>query len=290
MELTKLAINQNALWPVDSGRVKDIEKGFSRSGPLDTISFRWCNYLLGNHLDAVCLETIQGGFQLFFQKECMISYVGSDINLFLNDNKVLPNRSFFVPLGSTLISKGAIKGQFVSYLGVKDGFKASKYKNSVCLPYREKPYIEHYDTDILYSSSNRDFNKKIPYYFEDFTSNLYYYPNHDFEIEQEITIAKTNQIDRICLKTNMINSIKISHDQKASEPVTKGTIQIPNNHELNILLADSQTVGGYNSLGCLTLDSIKNLLQAPINNEFTLQPISNDLSFKKSRGPFDFLL
>ena len=104
--------------------------GVPPSGPMDSVSFRLANQLLGNASDAAALEITLNGPSLLFHRGTAIAITGATINASL-DGKALPMyQTIAVAAGQTL-QLGRIEGAGArSYLAVAGGWQCPDYLGS----------------------------------------------------------------------------------------------------------------------------------------------------------------
>jgi urea carboxylase len=112
------------------GRVGYWHVGVPPSGPMDALSFRLANRIVGNNEDAAALEMTTMGPRLRFDAEATIALTGADMGATLN-NVVVPRcRPVTVSPGDVL-KLGAIKdGGARSYLAIAGGIDAPEYLGS----------------------------------------------------------------------------------------------------------------------------------------------------------------
>lgn len=111
------------------GRLGLWHVGVPPSGPMDAVSFRNANRLLGNAPDTAALELTMTGPTLRFLSAARVALTGARMTLHLDDLRV-EGPTIDVPAGSTL-RIGAIEGPGQrSYLAVAGGFDAAEVLGS----------------------------------------------------------------------------------------------------------------------------------------------------------------
>jgi urea carboxylase len=114
-------------WP---GRLGHWEVGVPPSGPMDALSFRLANRLLGNDASAAGLELTVTGPTLRFAVPAIIVLTGAKLHATLDGQPLRWWRPVTVPAGGVL-KLGAIEGRGLrSYLCVKGGFDIPEYLGS----------------------------------------------------------------------------------------------------------------------------------------------------------------
>ncbi len=114
-------------WP---GRVGYWDVGVPPSGPMDALSFRLANRLLGNPEGAPGLECTAVGPTLKFRAAATVVLTGADMGATLDGVPVARFRPVHVPAGGTL-ALGAVAGPgHRAYLAVRGGLDVPEYLGS----------------------------------------------------------------------------------------------------------------------------------------------------------------
>jgi urea carboxylase len=95
--------------------------GVPESGPLDSVSFRLANILVGNHENTEALEITLMGPELLFNIPAVIAVTGGKIACTINGESVDTNTTLIVPANAT-VKLGVVSSGCRSYLAVKGGF------------------------------------------------------------------------------------------------------------------------------------------------------------------------
>ncbi|MGK2740900.1 urea carboxylase [Tepidicaulis sp. LMO-SS28] len=112
------------------GRIGYWHVGVPPSGPMDDLSFRWANRLVGNGNEAAALELTMTGPTLQFHKETVIALTGAAMDASLDGKPVPYWEAVRVSAGATL-TLGAISGAGQrTYLAVRHGFEAAAFLGS----------------------------------------------------------------------------------------------------------------------------------------------------------------
>lgn len=112
------------------GRVGYWEVGVPPSGPMDTLSFRLGNRLLGNDENAAGLEITANGPRIQFYTTCTVVLTGAPMVAHLDDAPVDFYKPFEVPAGA-ILDIGKTTGAGVrSYLSVAGGIDVPQYLGS----------------------------------------------------------------------------------------------------------------------------------------------------------------
>jgi antagonist of KipI len=262
----------------DLGRYGFQKYGVIISGAMDAISLRIANLLVGNEEGEAAIEVTLMGTSLSFEEDLFISITGGDISPVIDGAAVPLWRPVFVKKGSVLQFKSSKSG-CRAYVAVSGGFTIPEVMNSKStylrgeiggyngralqagdtlscnpLPQNTRPLFQYlkskctrsfYATTWYVNSEHFIHSKQASTIrvirgaeFERFTkvSQLQF-----FEQEFQITPKSDRMGYRI---SGPIIELKESFDL-ISEAVTHGTIQVPQDGNPIILLADRQTTGGY---------------------------------------------
>ena len=112
------------------GRIGYWDVGVPPSGPMDSLSFRLANRLVGNPDTAAALEITVNGPTLRFNTAAVLALVGADMPATLDGAPVAPGRAFGVSPGQTL-RVGSVSGAGLrAYLAVRHGFDVPDYLGS----------------------------------------------------------------------------------------------------------------------------------------------------------------
>jgi len=104
--------------------------GVPPSGPMDSLSFRLANRLVGNPVDRAALEITMMGPTLAFNTDAIVALSGATIDASVRDRIVKMNEPFVVRGGETL-RLGRVSGAGArSYLAIAGGFDVPEYLGS----------------------------------------------------------------------------------------------------------------------------------------------------------------
>ncbi|MFT6260952.1 MAG: urea carboxylase [Bermanella sp.] len=112
------------------GRQHHWNVGVPPSGPMDALSFRLANQLLGNNEQAAALEITLNGPTLKFNTRCHVAIVGADFNTTL-DGKPVPMNQVIEVVANQVLSIGKVTEQGARcYLAVSGGIQCPEYLGS----------------------------------------------------------------------------------------------------------------------------------------------------------------
>lgn len=112
------------------GRIGYWNVGIPPSGPMDGLSFRMANRLVGNSDTDAGLEMTLMGPKIKFTRDAMVAFTGAEMAATLNDRAIPWWQSIYVEKGS-VVDIGALSGEGCrSYMAVKGGFDVPEYLGS----------------------------------------------------------------------------------------------------------------------------------------------------------------
>ena len=253
----------------DLGRTGYKRYGIISSGSMDQIAHRIANMLVLNEEDVEAIEITMKGPVIQFQNDAVIAITGGQLSPAINEEKVEMYRPVLVREGDVL-SFGRAKGGIRSYLAVHGGFSVERvmqssstylragiggYKGRALqkgdvLPLKKTISIEEWDKPIKWSAKRFSHSQdRMPktirvikgLQYDAFTEDS----QRSFE-EKEYTVMPDS--DRMGYRLDGENLSLKEQREFISEAVSFGTIQVPADGQPIILMADSQTLGGYAKL------------------------------------------
>lgn len=268
---------------VDRGRVQQQALGLTQSGPMDEYAYLWANKLLGNDLNAACIEITLGKFSLIALQRCQLAITGANFNAHLNQRKLANWETISLIKGDQLVFDGPQMRGARAYLAVKGGFDCPKPFNSVCTVKREslggykqgealqlgdKLKSAHQQAQIqtvnisVYPELVRVYDNKttiqcrfIP------TSQWSLFSSQDQQNFVNQTYRISSQSDRMGVRLEG-QQLKPYNDGIISEGIALGAIQVPPDGQPIVLMRDRQTIGGYPKLGTVLSTDIEKIGQA----------------------------
>ncbi|MCO4795372.1 MAG: hypothetical protein KC493_16755 [Bacteriovoracaceae bacterium] len=278
----------------DLGRKQAREQGFSKAGPLDDLSHRWANYLLGNPSSTPVLEIILGGLEFELTENAHLSITGADLDFQTAKGTPLPpGKTYFLSKGTIVISKGPRTGQ-VAYISVEGGFKRPSYLQSVSLPRRERPIFPRINETVFeFEECNRCGSKMIPEQFrfvERRFQRVPYFPTYQSEFfkDGDIELQKENKFDRMGAYLSS-SGLHYKGEVLPSEPIAIGSLQVVNPKKVIALFNDCQTIGGYPKVGVLSIVGKSILVQMRPGTKFLLEKTSPEQAFQNYWSNLAFL-
>jgi biotin-dependent carboxylase-like uncharacterized protein len=257
----------------DSGRFGYQKFGMPTAGAMDKYSYKIANLLVDNKEDEAVLEYTLKGPKLKFGNDAIIAITGAESIVKVNGEKIKMWQSHYIEKDSILeilpAQKGLrgyvafksgfdlpkIMGSKSTYLrGNLGGYEGRKLKNGDILKINKKLSRKNYVFKSLDKKHRPDFSqKKIRVILgpqdDCFTQNgISKFFNSEFKI--------STQADRMGYR---LEGPEIEHKNGAdiiSEGIAEGSIKVAGNGKPIIMLADSQTTGGYTKIGTVITTDI----------------------------------
>ncbi len=280
LEVTKA--NFLALF-IDRGRTQQQSMGLTQSGPMDEYAFLWANKLLGNELNAACIEISFGKFSLKARQRCQVAITGANLKVQLNQQALQNWETIGLKVGDELVFDSPQMQGTRAYLAIKGGFECPKPFNSACTVKRENlggfdrggalkvgdklssciPQAQHQMVNIsVYPDLIRSYNNQ-----ETITCRfipacqwpLFSCQEQQRFLQQEYRISSESDRMGFRLQGEKINTFS---EGIISEGIALGAIQIPPDGQPIVLMRDRQTIGGYPKLGVVLSTDIEKIGQA----------------------------
>jgi allophanate hydrolase subunit 2 len=122
---------------LDRGRIQQQSLGLTQSGPMDEYAFLWANKLLGNDLNAACIEITFGKFSVKALQRCQLAITGANFNSRLNQDDLTNWGTISLLQGDELVFDGPKMNGTRAYLAIKGGFDCPRPFHSACTVQRE---------------------------------------------------------------------------------------------------------------------------------------------------------
>ena len=273
--------------------------GIPLSGPMDKRAFIAANLLLGNNENSTSLEITLQGLKLETLCNCSIAVTGADLGFSINGEYLPPWTGHKVEAGDLLWFKGRKSG-LRAYLAVSGGFEAPEYLNSTsvfqmgnmgqslsqnqvlqqaAIPEKQSVYIkagslcEPPDVkqlpEHLIPPCNPPMRIRVILGPQD---QAFSRVGRETFFASEYKV--TPQSNRMALR---LDGPALEHNGAAdiiSEPVVPGSIQVPQDGHPIVLLADSQTTGGYAKIATVISPDLDLLGQAIPGGAISFEALS----------------
>lgn len=262
----------------DCGRYGFQQIGVPVCGAMDRYSHQLANALAGNQLDRATLEMTLSGPTLRFTRRAVIAICGADLSPLLDQQPVTMQRAIKVAAGSVLSFGRRLRGAR-AYLAVSGGFAVKPQMNSqsTCLSAQfggaQGRYLQKGDRLVINSTFHNAPPRVLPFGA----------PNILASPQQPIRVVMGRHWQAFSQQTQQLflnSAYLIGKDSNRmgyrlqgeallaeqggdilSEAVDSGTIQIPADGQPIILMADSQTTGGYPKIANVASVDLSRLAQ-----------------------------
>lgn len=247
----------------DRGRYGAHNLGLTNGGPLDPFAFDWANRLLGNDVNATCLEVSFGGLTLESQVDSSIAITGAEVSCKINGKVIEQWRSYAINKND-LLEFGYATAGVRAYLAVSGGFQITPSFGSSATVVREK--VGGLNGDKLQAGDelpcvSTSINNVLsvaeadrPHYGKQAILRVVLgYQQEAFKTVEQLKFFSsdyqvTDRSDRMgfrlegeAIHTDMVGML--------SEGICHGAIQIPADGQPIVLMNDRQTIGGYPKIG-----------------------------------------
>ncbi len=274
----------------DFGRFGYLKYGITTGGPLDEHAYLWANRLLANHFNAPQLEISLGGMSARFSRRTMIAICGADFIVKCNNRRLSMWQSHLVNVDDLIEFQGPSAGSRC-YLAIKGGFDVNLQLGSCATVQREKLGGLHQSGELLqkndlvhYEPSQQEGSRQVPdQYIPTYSKqvNLRFIPNRTVNgcnqvcLEQFIgqSYEVTSEINRMGFRLSG-EPLADASSGIISQGIALGTIQIPSDGQVIVLMRDRQTMGGYSQAGCVAYLDISILAQSLPGTEVTFTPVT----------------
>ncbi|KGX93932.1 urea amidolyase [Pontibacillus halophilus JSM 076056 = DSM 19796] len=270
----------------DSGRIGFRSYGVPMSGAMDQRAYRIANLLINNKAQAPCLEITLFGTEFEVLSSHLLVVTGGNLDVRLNGESAPMWTTFSVEAGDRLVFKGPKSG-VRAYLGVQSGFVAPVWLGSAST-YEKGGYGQALRVgDVLEAAApvNGHHRKGLlaqacPVYEEEVTLRVVR-SRHEALFTPESLHTFYNETwtvgrgDRMGTMLNGEASLQFhTTGDILSEAVTYGTIQVTSSGDPIILMADSQTTGGYATIGTIVSTDLWKVAQLPQGGRIQFETIA----------------
>lgn len=254
----------------DLGRFGQRSQGIGVSGAMDTWALQAGNALLDNPLDTPAIELTLGGITVTFEKDGMFCLTGAMLEAFLDGTKITNGWQVLAKAGQTLKITRAVQGMH-GYICVKNGFAIHKILGSASTNLKAEfgglngrllavgdtlPEIGSSLSDIGDGMIGID-SYREPRFIQ---MNAYHMPiirvmrNSEAEMFTDTALKQfvehtwklSSSSNRMGYRLEGDTNLELDKPvQMNSHGVAMGMIQVPPQGQPIVLMADTQTTGGY---------------------------------------------
>ena len=265
--MSGFVVNQPGLLSLlhDRGRYGAHNLGLTTGGPLDSLAFDWANRLLGNDINATCLEISFGGLSLEAETGTSFVITGAQAPCKLNGESIPLWQTRDIQPGDKL-EIGFTSAGTRCYLAVCGGFEITPSFGSSSTVLREK--IGGINGDKLQAGDHlpcsgdkltahcRLAEQEQPAYGDSARLRVVLgYQQAAFgPLQQWRFFSSEYRLSERCdrmgfrLEGEAVHSDMVS---MLSEGICHGAIQIPADGQPIVLMNDRQTIGGYPKIGAV---------------------------------------
>lgn len=266
----------------DKGRFGYLKYGIGNAGPMDRKAYERANLLVGNTKGEAVLEATVMGPEIRFTEDCICAITGADMNPMLNEVPIENNRPFLAPKDSVLKMAFTVNGcrSYLAFAGGIDvplvmgsrstdikcrigGLNGRKLQDGDELELGES--LTEYEQVLKRS---KKLLKEQTKYDKDITVRVIMGPQEYAFSEEGIhaflneTYEVTSESDRMGIRLKGTEIASKSGVDIVSDGIAEGSIQISNNGQPIILMADHQTTGGYAKIATVISADLPLLAQA----------------------------
>ena len=269
----------------DLGRRGYLKYGVPKSGVMDEVSARLANYLVGNPDDSPLLEFTLVGPTIRFNSSAVFAVAG-DVDVYLNDVKIEPWRSYWAKRGD-ILRVGMLKSGMYGYIAFAGGIECDRILGS-CSTYLRanfgKPLKPGDKLKLGYAILTEKVGKSLP---EEFIPkygkeirvilgpNLENFTRNGIETFLISEYVVTKESDRMGYR---LDGPRIEHSDKGADIITEaiplGSIQVPANGKPIVMLADAQTTGGYAKIAVVSTVDLPAIAQKRPGEKVKFREIS----------------
>ncbi|QHE53624.1 biotin-dependent carboxyltransferase family protein [Pontibacillus sp. HMF3514] len=285
----------------DKGRYGFQSKGVPVSGAMDRYASVIANHLVQNDEGEACLEVTFGGTELIAEKDHLIVICGADLDAKLNGEAAPLWKTVVIRKGDTL-KFGGPKNGTRAYIAVQGGFNAPSYLGSYSVYERGGLGESVAKSDSLYvkqesyNSVNRGIVERyLPSYEKEIEIGVI--PSHHQDLFEENSYAAFFETeyqvaggDRMGIQLKNDNKLRFKdRGDILSEPTTFGTVQVPSSGDPIILMADSQTTGGYATIGTVVTADLWKVAQLPPGGKVSFKEVGLDEAVERHKEQQELL-
>lgn len=256
----------------DRGRFGFRKFGVPVSGPMDSEAFALGHKIIGNDESETALELFLGGLSLEVLTNHRIVITGANLGAVIDGRKAPMWKTFTVSKGQILSFPKPINGS-ITYIIPEGGFSVNRFLGS------KSSYFKGQIGDAI--------NKETIFFANPITQRRFnrgllneYIPSYEQEISIKLFESPHMKLfKRLSIKQFLANPYTLRGGDRmgyffngpplefktsgdiVSEATQFGTVQVPTNGQPIILMADSQTIGGYATIGSVVKEDLAKVAQ-----------------------------
>lgn len=285
----------------DLGRFGFRHLGIGHAGAMDALALQAGNILLHNDPNTPAIEITLGGMSLTFDCDTPFCLTGALFEAELDGQPLYSYWRYTAKARQTLTLKRIIMGNY-GYLCIAGGFIVPRVLNSYSTDL--KAGFGGYKGRLLKAGDNlatrlRDTTlSTLGIEPIAFTSHIYLTASSEFdafsEQSQQLLIQQQWQLNansnRMGYRFSGEQNLSLKQPlEMLSYAAPMGTIQIPPDGQPIILMADTQTTGGYPKIACVIQADLGRLAQNPFGNKIRFELISRQQAVKMAQKNTHYL-
>ncbi|AEH25380.1 5-oxoprolinase subunit C family protein [Pyrococcus yayanosii] len=227
--------------------------GVPVGGFADDVSARLANFLVGNPGDAPLLEFILAGPTIRFLRSSVFAVVG-DVDVRLNGVPIEPYTSYWAK-PADILEVGVLKRGVYGYIAFAGGISCAKLLGS-CSTYARaglgRPLragdVLPFESVLLMGRAGRHLPEELRPRFDGPVRVVLgpeEFGEEDIEKFLGAEYRVTSESDRMGIR---LEGPELHGRGIVTSPLTPGTVQVPPGGQPIVMLADSQTTGGYSRI------------------------------------------
>lgn len=273
----------------DQGRIGWLSYGVPLGGAMDFRSARLANAILGNKVDATCVEITDSEFWCRMTKDHSVAVTGALCKVAIDGENVPMNRPVLCGEDSVLSISKPHQGVRV-YLGVQGGFDVEKLLGSSSYHDFVLPQSRIKKSEMLAIHTTSQHVEvrtgvKVDTSFLS-TMEIEVVVGPEFaklgfalaDFQKEFLLGDNNRMGYF-VKTNL----KHNYKGMLSSITTPGTVQLTSSGKLIVLMRDAQATGGYPRVLQLTENAINVLSQKRKGDIVRFKFVDVTYSLKKAK-------
>ena len=237
-----------------------LSMGFPASGPMDSVSMRAANYLLGRPAWQSCLEMYIKGPQVRFHQDMQIAICGADMQPTVNGYATSQNTIIDIKANDVLAFQPAKNGM-IAYLAFNGAVKIPDYLHSTStylaagfggLSGRSLRAGDKVHFETLEKSTSTILPNRLRFAGQQHAS-LRILKGPEFQLFDkgmqnrflQTTFKVSPDSNRMGIRLQSEKGISPAAGEINSSAIVPGTIQVPSSGSPIVLSQDHQTTGGY---------------------------------------------
>ena len=275
----------------DLGRLGLRRFGIGHAGAMDTLALQAGNLLLGNEAGAAALEIALGGISVSFTRDTPFCLTGAIYEAALEEQPVYSYWRYTARRGQTLTLKRAVQGMY-GYLCVAGGFDVPEILGARSTDLKAafggfQGHCLQAGDEVPLGTGARSLSHIGVAPITPATS-IHALPSSEYAafsldaqraLWQQPWVLQSNS-NRMGYRFSGETLALAQPLEMLSHAVPFGTIQVPPSGQPIVLMADTQTTGGYPKIACVVAADLGRLAQVRFGSEIYFQMSSAEEAAK----------